>query len=123
MKPLAQITPIDQIIGTIAPPVDSPLFAQTPQQSFGLIVARGINLVVIISGLFMLAYMLWGAFDWVISSGEKERIAKAQNKITHAVLGFLVIFVVLAVFGVITGNILNIVKMGPNGWEFKLPQF
>jgi len=123
MTLLSQAQPIDQLIGTIAPPVDSPLFANSPQQSLGIIIARGISLVVIIAGLFMLAYMLWGAFDWVISSGDKERITKAQNKITHAVLGFIIIFVVLAAFGVITGNILNIVKTGPNGWEFKLPQF
>lgn len=123
MNVLAANQQIDQLIGTIAPPVDSPLFANTAGQSLGIIIARGISLVIIVAGLFMLAYMLWGAFDWVISGGEKERIAKAQNKITHAVVGFLVIFVVLAVFGIITGNVLNIVKVGPSGWEFKLPQF
>ncbi len=119
---LSQVS-VDDLVGTIAPPIDSPLFNSSPEQSLGIIIARGISLFLIVAGLLMLAYMLWGAFDWIISSGEKERIAKAQNKITHAVLGFIIIFVVLAAFGVITGNVLNIMTVGPDGWEFRLPTF
>lgn len=113
----------DELIGTIAPPVDSDVFRGPVENSLGIIIGRGILLFIILASLFMLLYMLWGAFDWVISSGEKERISKAQQKITHAVFGFIVIFVVLSAYLVITGTIFNIVETGPNGFLIKLPHF
>ncbi|OGK62938.1 hypothetical protein A2334_06175 [Candidatus Roizmanbacteria bacterium RIFOXYB2_FULL_38_10] len=49
-----------------------------------------------LAGLAALLYLLLGAFGWVTSSGDKEAVKKAQDKIQAAVVGLVVIVVVLA---------------------------
>ena len=73
------------------------------------------------AGLFLILYLLWGAFDWINSGGEKEKIAKAQQKITNAVIGMLLIFVVLAVFNLLAGDLLGIIEPNEGGFNLKLP--
>lgn len=113
---------VSDAIGTIKQPVGPSIFQSDPQQALGVLIGKGINLFVILTSLFMLAYLMWGALDWVLSGGEKERITKAQHKITNAVLGLIILIVVISLFGVVTGDILGIIKKGPDGgWSFTLP--
>lgn len=56
-----------------------------------------IKLFFFIAGLAALIYLLLGAFGWVTSSGDKEAVKKAQDKIQAAVVGLIVIVLVLAV--------------------------
>lgn len=101
-------------IGTIAPPTGVP----TDPSVF---VAGLVKIFILIASLFLLIYLLWGAFDWIISGGDKERITKAQSKITNAIVGMLLVFVAIAAFGVVTGNILGIMKYENGSWHFDLP--
>jgi len=50
-----------------------------------------------LAGLAALIFLLLGAFSWVTSSGDKENVKKAQDKIQAAVVGLVVIVLVLAV--------------------------
>lgn len=112
---------VSDAIGHINQPVGPSIFQSDPQQALGIVIAKGISAVILLASMFMLFYLLWGAFDWVVSSGEKERITKAQQKITNAIIGLLLMIVVISLFGVITGNILGIVKLQDGGWVFTLP--
>ncbi len=95
--------------------------ANDPAQGLGKFIGTGINLFLIVAGLILLIFMLWGAFDWIVSGGEKERVAKAQSKITNALIGILLIFVMLTIWSLVTGQILNLVQVGPGGWSIRLP--
>jgi len=93
-----------------------------PVQGLGKLVAFGINMFITIAGMFLIIYLLWGAFDWISSAGEKEKITKAQNKITNALIGIVLVFVVLTVFNLLAGNLLGIVNpIDGGGFEIKLP--
>ena len=106
----------NDIFGTIAPPQGAPT-------DLGTFIGGGINIFISVAGFFLLLYMLWGGLDWISSNGEKERIAKAQAKITNAVIGMLVVVVALVLFNVIAGNILGIITVSPGGgWQFNLPK-
>lgn len=123
MKYLAEVDPeIQKLFGDISPPAAMNLGGSgTPQQGLGNLIAFGINTFILIAGLSLLIYLLWGAFDWISSSGEKEKLTKAQNKITNAVIGMVLIFVVLVVFNLLAGNILGIINPNDGGFEIKLP--
>lgn len=56
-----------------------------------------IRLFFIVAGLAALAFGLWGAIDWVVSSGEQEKLDKARQKIIAALVGVILVVVVLAV--------------------------
>ena len=105
----------NDIFGTIAPPTGAPT-------DLGTFIGGGIRLFIIVAGLFLLIYMLWGAFDWITSGGEKERISKAQGKITAAVIGMFLVILSLTLFNLIAGDILHIIDVSPGGgWKINVP--
>lgn len=111
---------VQKIIGsTIAPP--NPALAN-PFGGLSRLFIVGIQLFLSVAAISVLIYLLWGAFDWVNSGGDSENIAKAQSKMTNAVIGIILIIVALTVFNVVAGDILGIVTKDGNGnWIFKLP--
>lgn len=115
---------VDSIFGKISPPPGiSSSMASDPVGGLAKLIGTGINLFIVGAGFILLFFMLWGAFDWIVSGGDKERVAKAQAKITNALIGMVLIFVVLTVFGVLTGNILGIIENVPGqGWSIKIPR-
>ncbi len=122
MKFLSQQKDINDIFGTVEAPDAMKFGGSDPASGLSKLIAFGIRLFIIVSGMFLLLYMLWGAFDWINSGGEKEKISKAQQKITNALIGMVLIFAILVVFNVFAGNMLGIIDVAPDGsWSFKLP--
>lgn len=119
MKLLADAT--TDLFGGITPPEAMNVGGDDPVQGLGNFIAFGINAFILIAGFSLLIYLLWGAFDWISSSGEKEKITKAQNKITNAIIGMVLIFVVLVVFNLLAGDLLGIIKSNEGGFEIILP--
>ena len=66
--------------------------------SFSDVMTFTIRLVFVIAGLLALFYLLLGAMAWITSGGAKENVDKAREKITNAMIGLVLVFVV---FGVI----------------------
>lgn len=120
MKYLADDT-VQQVFGTVAPPAGMNFGGSDPVAGFGSLISFGVRIFLIIAGIFLLIYLLWGAFDWIVSGGEKELIIKAQNKITNALIGLVIIFGVLVIFNLVAGNLLGIITPTQNGWKFNFP--
>lgn len=104
-----------EIFGTIAPPTGAPT-------NPGVFIGGAINIFIIIAGIAMLIYLLYGAFEWIISGGEKEKLVKAQHIITNAIIGMFVVILALALFNLIAVNILHIFEEGGGGWQIVLPK-
>jgi len=65
-----------------------------------------INVIYILGAIFLILMLLWGAIDWITSGGEKDKVEAARNKITHAIIGFIIMAItvaILAVVGTFTG--------------------
>jgi hypothetical protein len=121
MKNLLVAVDTSGVIGKINSPVNDPLYSGDVNTSLARLISTGIQLFFLVAGLAALLYMLLGAFDWISSSGEKEKIAKAQNKIQSAAIGLVLIVVVLVIFNVIMGTVLG-GKFGiGEGMTFTLP--
>ena len=112
------------VFGQITPPPGPGRLSTNPMDAFGMLLAIGIRLFITVAVLFVLLYLLWGAFDWIVSGGEKERIAKAQRKMTHAILGLIILIGSIGLWLVITSDVVGIVKSTPEGgFTFQLPTF
>lgn len=61
----------------------------------------------VIAGLVALLYLLLGAMSWITSGGNKENVDKAREKIQAALIGIILVFIVLAIVGVVE-NVLNL---------------
>lgn len=65
-----------------------------------------ITLLYSIAGIILVFMLVWAAFEWLTSGGEKEKVAAAQKRILHAIIGIILLavaFAVIKIFGVFTG--------------------
>ena len=66
-----------------------------------------IGLVFLLGFLLTLAYFLTGGIQWITSQGDKGALESARNKITHALIGLIIVAAAYAVFKLI-GNFFGI---------------
>lgn len=87
---LAQVLKID---GT--PIVEGPLNRPGQPQFTNLasVVTEALKYVFPIAGIILLAYLVWGGFDYLTSMGDAKKAEAARGKITNAIIGFIIIFV------------------------------
>lgn len=113
----------DDIFGCISPPVNIPGStgndAAAPVSNLFTVIIR---LVITIAALLTLGYLLWGGFDWITSGGDKDKVAKAQQKITYALIGIVFVIISFSIFGIIAGNVLGIIKLTGSGFVFNIPK-
>jgi hypothetical protein len=76
--------------GVNLPDAHLPGFGANP--TLGDIVSKGLEYAIVLGGIAMFAYLLWGGFDLLTSAGNPEGIQKGTQKIIFAIVGFLVIF-------------------------------
>lgn len=81
-----------QVNETIARPDFLPAWSQL---SLGNILGWALRLVFVGAGLFVLYHLIFGALEWIQSGGDKEKVEKARKRITTAVTGLVILFVVL----------------------------
>lgn len=61
-------------------------------KNLGAIISQALEYAIVLGGIAMFAYLLWGGFDLLTSAGNPEGIQKGTQKIIFAIIGFLVIF-------------------------------
>jgi len=103
------VNPIQRIFGTIQPPDALKKFIGTdPTGATGVskLLSNLVALIYAIAAIVLIFMILWGAFDWMTSEGDKEKIEKARSKIINAIIGillFAVAFAVIQLIGQFTG--------------------
>lgn len=97
------------VFGQIQPPDALKGFLAKDPTGAGAISQFLSNFVVLIfsvAGVVLILMIVWGAFDWIISEGDKEKVASARNKIINAIIGiilFALAFAIIQVLGTFTG--------------------
>ena len=97
------------VFGEIRPPGELLPFIQRGGQGAGgisLFLNNLISLIYILATVTFIFMLLWGAFEWLSSGGDKEKVSNAQRRITNAFIGlvlFAIAFAILQVLGVFTG--------------------
>ena len=97
------------VFGTIKAPNEIvPLIRQGGEGAGGisLILNNLIILIYMLAAVVFIFMILFGAFQWMTSGGDKEAVAGARNRIIHAIIGivlFAVAFAVIQVVGTFTG--------------------
>lgn len=61
----------------------------------------------IATGMVVL-YFVFGVFDYITAGGDKEGIEKAKKKITHAIVGFLILMFAFLTLQFLLYNLLGI---------------
>lgn len=75
--------------------------------NFGTVIGFLMKFMFFFAGLAALLYLILGAFAWVTSSGDKENVKKAQDKIQAAVIGLILLVVVLVILATLEQVVLK----------------
>jgi hypothetical protein len=70
------------------------------------VIVNVINLLFTIGGIGVVVYFVWGAVDWILSGGDKEKVSNARKKMTHAIIGLVLLslsYVIINLVGTIVG--------------------
>ena len=90
-----------------------------PGQGFktiGNFVTNVTQLALILGVLVVMVMLIWGAFEWITSGGDKEAVGHARNRIINALIGLAVLAIAFALFTV-AGQFI-----GFNKPEFTIPR-
>lgn len=104
-----QDNPFGSVFGRIkAPDALKGLVAKDPSGAggLGILFSNLITLFYIIAMLVLIFMIVWGAFDWITSEGDKEKVGGARNKIVNAIIGiilFAAAFGIIRILGTFTG--------------------
>lgn len=69
----------------------------------GALVARLWWTLVMVGGLALLVFLIWGGIDLLSSEGDQEKYKNARNKITHALMGMAVLAASFAIVKILDG--------------------
>jgi len=60
--------------------------------TLGNIISQIIPYIYVIAGLILFFLLITGGFSYLTSGGDPKKVETAQGKITHALAGFMIIF-------------------------------
>lgn len=95
------------VFGTINPP--SPiqdLVNQGGAKGLGTVIGNLITLIFNIAIILFVFMVIISALQWILSGGDKEKVASARNRLTYAVIGVVILgltWVITRTVGDITG--------------------
>lgn len=78
----------------------------------GTLLRNVIFLFFTVGGIATLIYFIWGAFDWITSGGEKEKVANARKKMTNAIIGLVLLSLSYFIVGLV-GEVVGFNPLGP----------
>ncbi len=75
------------------------------------LISNAITIVFIVAAVLVLIMLIWGGIEWVLSGGDKEKVANARKRIISALVGMAIIalafFIVRIVGGIFGFDVLS----------------
>lgn len=68
----------------------------------GKLITSGVNVLLIVAGILVFVFLVWGGIQWLTSGGDKNSVEQARNRITHALIGLAIIAAAWALSMLIT---------------------
>ena len=87
---LAQSIKIPGLTGTLSGPLNKP--GKVQFKTLSDLVNNAQTIMFALAGILLLAYLIWGGFDFLTSMGDPKKAEAGKTKITQAVIGFFIIF-------------------------------
>ena len=86
----------------------------------GMLISALVGTLLILAALMAFLYLILGGIQWITSGGDKTHMETARNKITHAIVGLIIVGAAWAVM-VLVQNFLGINFIGSQGINLPKP--
>lgn len=60
-------------------------------ENIGLLISSVIGTLLVVAALLAFFYLILGGIQWITSGGDKTGMEAARNKITHAIVGLVIV--------------------------------
>lgn len=94
--------------GTAIPITQGPNFHIT---NLGSLITGAVNALLIFAAIAAFIYLVLGGIQWITSGGDKAGMEAARNKITHAIVGLIVVAAAYAIM-ILVSSFLGINFLG-----------
>jgi hypothetical protein len=89
-------------------------------ESVGMLISAVVGTMLIIAALLAFLWLIMGGIQWITSGGDKAGMETARNKITHAIVGLIIVGAAWAVM-ILVQNFLGITIIGGEGISLPKP--
>lgn len=99
----------------------APVFAQAKLEiaqpgnvkitELGQLISAGVGTLLIVAALLAFLYLILGGIQWITSGGDKTGMEAARNKITHAIVGLIIVGAAWAIMTLVQ-NFLGVTIIG-----------
>lgn len=72
-------------------------------ENVGTLVSAIVGTMLIISALLAFIWLIMGGLSWITSGGDKAAMESARNKITHAIVGLIIVGAAWAIMLLVQG--------------------
>lgn len=86
----------------------------------GTLISAVVGTMLIIAALVTFVYLILGGIQWITSGGDKAGMEAARNKITHAIVGLVIVGSAWAIMALVQ-NFLGISVIGSGGINLPKP--
>lgn len=111
LSPLNAFAQDEDNVGTINLGGAQGEFGVSTDTTINQLITNAITIIFIIAAVLVLIMLIWGGIEWVLSGGDKEKVANARKRIISALIGMAIIalaFFIVTIVGQILGfNVLN----------------
>ena len=73
----------------------------------GRVLSNALTIIFVVAALLVLFFLIIGAFQWITSGGDKEKVGKARGTIINALIGLAILALAFLIVRVV-GQLLNI---------------
>lgn len=76
-----------------------------------ILAGNALTIVFVVAILLTLYYLIRGGIQWIMSQGDKQKVASARNRIVYAIFGLVLIFLAFFIVSVV-GGLFNVPLIG-----------
>lgn len=88
--------------------------------NIGNLISAAVSALLILAALAAFIFLVLGGLQWITSGGDKAGMEAARNKITHAIVGLIIVAAAYAIM-VLVSNFLGISFLGGNSFNIMQP--
>ncbi len=86
----------------------------------GQLISAAVGTILILAALLAFVWLIMGGLQWITSGGDKAAMEAARNKITHAIVGLIIVGAAWAIM-MLVQNFLGVSIIGSQGVTLPKP--
>ncbi len=86
----------------------------------GQLISAAVGTILILAALLAFVFLILGGLQWITSGGDKAAMETARNKITHAIVGLIIVGAAWAIM-MLVQNFLGVSIIGSQGVSLPKP--